>query len=200
MALTNTTLSSACTATDLTVNVTSATSFAVGRPLKIEQEITGPITAIAGTAITVLRRGADGTAAVAHNALAPVSTGLYTDMPPVTPGTLVAVPPQNDAVVTYSVNGAITVPDKDTTIFLTKAGVAAMTLADPTVTQNGIKLLIMAQTANAHTVSNAAGSGFNGGGASVDVGTYGGAIGDNLFLVACNGKWNIISKVNVTLG
>jgi hypothetical protein len=200
MALTNTSLSAACTATDLTINVTSTSSFAVGRPIKIEQEFMGPITAIAGTAVSLLRRGIDGTAAVAHNALAPLSTGLYSDMPPVTPGTFVAVPPMNDGFVSYSVSGAITLPDKNTVVDITKATAAAMTLADPTVTQNGIVLTVVAQTAAAHTVSNSAGSGFNGSGASFDIATFGGGIGDALQVVANNGKWITLVTKNVTLG
>ena len=96
-------------------------------------------------------------------------------------------------------SGAITL--KSGIVYLTKSGVAAMTLADPTATtDDGKVLIVMAATANAHTLSNAAGSGFNAGGAGTDVGTFGGAIGDNIALTAYQGKWYVISSVNVTLG
>lgn len=104
------------------------------------------------------------------------------------------IPPKQVA----SASGAITI--KDGTVWLTKAGVAAMTLADPTATvDDGKTLRIISTTANAHTVSNAAGSGFNAGGASTDVGTFGGAKGDNLIVTAYQGVWLVVSKTNVTL-
>lgn len=85
-----------------------------------------------------------------------------------------------------SANGAITILDGY--VFLTKAGVAAMTLADPTATTDDGKMLtFIATTANAHTVTIA--GGLNGVGAGADVGTFGGAVGDRFTVVAYNGKW-----------
>lgn len=102
-------------------------------------------------------------------------------------------------VTVASADGAISV--KTGVVVVTKAGVAALTLADPTATDDdGCELLIISATAQAHTVSNAAGSGFNGGGASADVGTFGGAKGDNMRLVAYQGDWYTVSLRNVTLG
>lgn len=94
-----------------------------------------------------------------------------------------------------SANGAITI--KDGYVVLTKAGVAAMTLADPTATtDDGKELTVIALTANAHTVTIA--SGLNGAGAGADVGTFGGAVGDRFSVVAYNGKW-YASGVNVNV-
>lgn len=99
-----------------------------------------------------------------------------------------------------SANGAVAVPTGNTTFVVTKAGVAAMTLVDPTATtHDGVRLTFISATAQAHTLSNAAGSGFNAGGAASDVGTFGGAIGDNIVVEAYQGKWYVISKTNVTL-
>lgn len=105
---------------------------------------------------------------------------------------------RNAPVQVGSANGAITIVDGY--VYLTKAGVAAMTLADPPKKFKGTTLTIIALTANAHTVSNAAGSGFNGGGAGADVGTFGGAVGDKLVLTAYNGVWYVVDNTNVTLG
>ena len=105
-------------------------------------------------------------------------------------------------VVVVSANGAISIPAYSTTYHITKAGVAAMTLADPTAgTHDGVRLTFIADTAQAHTLSNAAGSGFNGGGASMDIGTFGGAIGDGIMVEAYNGKWYVVpgGNTNVTL-
>ena len=104
-----------------------------------------------------------------------------------------------DAVTDIAVNGAIAA--KTGTVTMSKAGVLAATLADPaTPADDGKRLTIIATTANAHTVSNAAGSGFNAGGAGSDVATFGGAIGDCLELIALGGKWLVTSMKNVTLG
>jgi hypothetical protein len=102
-------------------------------------------------------------------------------------------------VTAAAADGAIAV--KNGAVVITKAGVCALTLADPTnVTDDGCELLIIASTAHAHTVSNAAGSGFNAGGAGADVATFGGARGDNIMLLAYGGKWHVTNSVNVTLG
>ena len=98
-----------------------------------------------------------------------------------------------------SANGAIT--QKLGTIYITKGSAAALTIADPTATDDdGCRLAIISTTAFAHTISNAAGSGFNAGGASSDVATLGGARGDNIVIEAYQGKWYVVSSVNVTLG
>lgn len=100
---------------------------------------------------------------------------------------------------TASANGAIT--QTSGRVVITKASAAALTLADPTATTDDYKELeIISATAAAHTVSNAAGSGFNAGGASTDVGTFGGAKGDNMRVVAYQGVWYVVLLRNVTLG
>lgn len=97
-----------------------------------------------------------------------------------------------------SADGAVSL--KSGTVYITKASAAALTIADPTATVDDGKVLrVIATTAHAHTLSNAAGSGFNAGGAGSDVGTFGGAKGDNIILTAYQGKWYVASSVNVTL-
>ncbi len=97
-------------------------------------------------------------------------------------------------------DGAVTIPPGDTVFVITKASVCVLTIADPAVGDNGKVLKFISRTAQAHTLSNAAGSGFNAGGASADVATWGGAIGDGLELVADNAKWLVAYLRNVTLG
>lgn len=105
---------------------------------------------------------------------------------------------------TIGADGAVT--QKAGTLVVTKAGVCAMTIADPVSGRpedggdDGKILRVVSATAQAHTLSNAAGSGFNAGGSGADVGTFGGAKGDNIVLLAYGGDWYVISKVNVTLG
>jgi len=64
--------------------------------------------------------------------------------------------------------------------------------------ERGLKRFI-AGSAQAHVVTQTT-PGFNGGGASVDVATFGGALGDNMLLEAYNGAWYTVSTRNVTLG
>lgn len=199
MALTATTLSAAITADALEFGVTAATGFAAGQKVLIDHEFIGQITKVTGTVITVRGRGDQGTKAVAHNILAPVSTtSSDADWMALAPGTNVAIPPDSTDFVTYGASGAIAVPDRNATIVLAKAGVGAMTLADPTQDMDGRVLNILSSTAQAHTVTNT--TGYNGAGTTGDVATFGGAIGDNMTIKAVNKKWYVTDLRNVTLG
>jgi hypothetical protein len=92
-------------------------------------------------------------------------------------------------------DGAITI--KSGIVVITKAGVAALTLAAPIAgTDDGKELIIDSHTAQAHTVTIA--NGLRGAGASADVGTFGAAIGNGLTLYAYNGAWYPTRNVNVT--
>lgn len=114
--------------------------------------------------------------------------------------TFATAPVFNNVVGAVTADGAITIPSGNKTFAITKAGVAAMTLANPTATtHDGLRLTFISTTAQAHTLSNAAGAGFNDGGAASDIGTFGGAKGDNIVVEAYQGKWYVVSKVNVTL-
>lgn len=92
------------------------------------------------------------------------------------------------------------------TVSITKATSAALTIADPRAGRrdpaggdDGQELTILSETAAAHYLSNAAGSGFNDGGTASDLATFGGAKGDNIVLIARNGKWWVKSVRNVSL-
>lgn len=99
-------------------------------------------------------------------------------------------------VVVASANGAIAIAPS--TVVITKASAANMTLGTPTTAQNGTIIRIVAATAAAHTVT-AATIGFNAGDAAKDVATFGGAIGDNMTVMAYGGEWLVLNSVNVTL-
>jgi hypothetical protein len=74
----------------------------------------------------------------------------------------------------------------------------ALTLPDPSTADNGALLVVVARTAQAHTVTNT--TGFNGGSTASDVATFGGAIGDSIMCIADDGQWNVLNLRNVTLG
>lgn len=93
-----------------------------------------------------------------------------------------------------SASGAITLYSG--IVQITKAGVAALTLAAPT--EDGRVLILDSTTANAHTVTITAG--LRGAGAGADVLTWGGAIGDGIALYSSGGYWYPVpgTTVNVT--
>lgn len=106
--------------------------------------------------------------------------------------------PNGNQLQMLASSGAVVI--KPSTVIITKAGVAALTIADPTTgVHDGLEMTFISATAQAHTLDNSAGSGFNAGGGSADVGTFGGAKGDGLTIVAYGGDWFVKSKTNVTL-
>ena len=104
-------------------------------------------------------------------------------------------PGRTDGGTTYTAGGAITVQPGIS--FIGTAGPLAMTLVNPTVQQNGMIMHIIASTAQAHTVTYTAG--FGGGTTARDVATFGGAINDELVIIAFNAVWWVVSTRNVTL-
>lgn len=107
-------------------------------------------------------------------------------------------PGRSDGGTTYTsiaVSAAITIQPG---ISFINGTTLAMTLANPTVEQNGMVMIIMATNASAHTVTYTAG--FDGGTTARDVATFGGAVGDNMVIIAFNGVWWVMSTRNVTFG
>lgn len=93
--------------------------------------------------------------------------------------------------------GAITI--KEGFVLINAGSGIAVTLAAPLAgIDDGCHLTIRSMTAQAHTVTNTS-PGFNNGGASKDVGTFGGAIGDGLSVIASAGVWWTTGLTNVTL-
>jgi hypothetical protein len=84
-------------------------------------------------------------------------------------------------------------------VVLTKATAGAYTLAAPALSDNGKAVLVVSATAAAHTVTQAS-PGFNGGGGSNDVATFGAAIGNSMTLVAHGGAWLATNLTGVTIG
>jgi hypothetical protein len=196
MAVNGTTLAAAVTAHGLDINVTSATGASAGRICKIEDEYS-VVVKVSGTIVSLRSRGDQGTSARAHNILAPVAFGDATDFESIPPARHRGQTQELNGFITYGAAGAIAVPEKDSTIVLAGAAAIAMTIADPTRMQEGRRLRIVTSTAMAHTVTNT--TGFGAGGSSLDVATFGAAVGNNFEIEAINGKWHVISVIGVTL-
>jgi hypothetical protein len=97
----------------------------------------------------------------------------------------------------YSADGAID-PTCGTAV-LTKGSAAAMTLAAPTVAQNGLRLRIISSSAFAHvvTATNLLEDGVTGG--AKDTATFAAFKGAGLDLEAYAGTWHIVGKNVVTV-
>lgn len=196
MALTRTTISAAIAADADIIPVTSASGFAAGNFLRVDNEYM-MVVAVNGTNIQVRSRGDLGSAAAAHNSLAPATTGLLSDLPNYPLGQAAQVDAQGQTIVTASVDGALAIPTQNTLVLVQKAGVCAMTLAAPTTAQDGLEVTILSATANAHTVTYTAG--FYGDTTSSDVATFAAKVGASMTIKAQGGKWGVVSLANVTL-
>lgn len=94
-------------------------------------------------------------------------------------------------------SGAIN-PHVQANYLLTKAGIAAMTLAAPTAGLDDFKqITITSNTANQHTIT-ATGLFLDGAGHN-NVATFPTTAGASLTLMAFNGKWLVISNANVVM-
>ncbi len=96
-----------------------------------------------------------------------------------------------------SASGAM-LPHVAATYVITKAGVAALTLAAPTATTDDGKVIVITNsTANAHTLT-ATGL-FSTGTATVNLATFAAFAGSSITLMAYQAKWNVISLNAVVL-
>lgn len=178
MALTSTTLSGAITDSAISMVVASATGFVAKGICKIDSEYC-EILSVDGTKIGIAR-GKWGSAALAHASGAAVVVAADA-------GLDFKAPPPPDRVKFYGAAGAITVQPG---VHVIQGGSAfAMTLARPSVDEDGMELTITAGSAQAHTVTST--GGFNAGGTTSDVATFQGAIGETMRVVAVNGYWNV---------
>src|SRR3990167_3433988 len=189
MALTRTTLSGAINANDTLFAVASATGFAVGEYLKIDDEFM-MTTAVSGTNISV-QRGVNGTAAVAHVITAGVVTGTGDDFSGGAVATAATYPlaGRQRRVVSYTAAGAITLPSPGTDMvaIINGTGALAMTVAVPTTDMDGCFLYVVANGAAAHTVQFT--GGLSGAGASYDILTSNATAPVAYVAVACNALW-----------
>ena len=194
MALTVTSLASACTANDTKVTLTSATGCVVGSLIMADGEfmlVTDITTTPTVQVVRGYNNGAVSSSAVAHAALAPVTFGLTSEFSQTSP-----LNGQVIVATSYSANGTITNPTVNTTIFIDKATACALTLTDPAADQTNT-VIIKSLTAAAHTVTYA--TGFYGDTTSSDVATFAAKAGAGMTIVARNGKWTPIALANVTL-
>jgi hypothetical protein len=197
MALVVTSLAGDCTLNARQIKLTAFTNPSVGAigantMALVDGEVMRITDATLSPSVSVTRGdslGVGASVASAHKALAPVVYGLTSDFTQTVTTDGIA----GATVISYSVSGAITVPVVDQTIYLTKAGVAVMTLAGPASDQtNTVKIISL--TANAHTVTYTAG--FYQNTTSSDVLTFPATSGAAFTFQAKNGVWNAIATAD----
>ena len=194
MALTVTSLASACTANDTKVTLTSATGCVVGSLIMADGEfmlVTDITTTPTVQVVRGYNNGALSSSAVAHAALAPVTFGLTSEFGQTSP-----LNGQVIVATSYSADGTITNPTVNATIFIDKATACALTLTDPAADQTNT-VIIKSLTAAAHTVTYA--TGFYGDTTSSDVATFAAKAGASMTILARGGTWGVKSLANVTL-
>jgi hypothetical protein len=196
MALTNTTLSAACTASDLTLSVTSTSSGfpSVGvypqpkQMMRVDgEDMLIEVVPVSGT-VKVKQRGYNGTVAKAHEALSVISTSSdMQDFGNTPAGGVNSRPPYVDDIVTIGVDTTFTaagtpatsttlpLPIKDTTYVITKATAAAITLISGVSANMGVKMTFINGVAAANTITYT--PGFRGDTTSSDVATAAAKVG-----------------------
>ena len=197
MALAQTTLSGPCAVNDTAIRVLSLTGLAVGQTILVDHEVMAQVGANQGPLVPV-RRGLDGTVQAAHATGALLVTGLPSDFPAPGPGqTTTYGPSAPDGMqagwtyATYSVAGAI--PPTPGVHVINGAAAIAMTLAAPSLAQEGATLTVVSKNLHANTLAGS--PAFLG--AAGGTGTFA-ATGGSVQLKAVSGKWAVVAGAGVT--
>ncbi len=159
------------------------------------------VSGLGGGAIAVTTLAASGASTLTGNVtmggtLSVASTATFASAVTVA-GVLTALTgPQTLSTTAITANGAID-PHTSANYVITKAGVAAMTLAAPTATtDDGLVITIVSDTTNAHTVT-ATGL-YGSGSAAVNLATFAAFLGAGMRLMAYQAKWLVMDSVGVT--
>lgn len=192
MALVTTTLSTALALTDNVMVVASATSFAAGRIVTIDQEVLQVAqNYTSGTTIPILR-GREGSVQAAHKVTANVNHGLASDFSTPQAQTVVTYPVvRGTQLISITATSTLDLPKggTDLRVILNGTSVIALTIPVPTKDMDGVELSIVGNGVAAHTLTFT--GGLSGAGASYDVITVNATAPSAYKFIACNGLWLI---------
>jgi hypothetical protein len=195
MALASTTLAGACDGNTNTISVTSATGFVAGSYVQVDSEIM-KIQNVNSTQIGVFR-GVQGSQAVAHTLYALVTVGTAAEFAAASGGGSGPLK-MKPRIYTYAVAGAITVAPGLHRIGAGAAEIKAMTLAAPSLADDGMEITVESASAYAHTITYTAG--FYGDTTSSDVVTTAAKVGASATFIAIGGRWAVKALANATAG
>lgn len=192
MALVRTTLSTAVLVTDTVIKVASATGFAAGNVIQIDQEVLRVTNSyVSGTTIPVLR-GRNGTKTAAHVVTAGVVTGLASEFSVPGEETQTNYPTVRATLITsITATSTLTLPPDgcDLRVILNGTSVITLTIPVPTVDMDGCMLVVVSNGAAAHVITYTGGLGAAG--SNYDVITNN-ATGQGCWVAfAANGTWCI---------
>jgi hypothetical protein len=186
MALASTTLAGACDGNTNTISVTAATGFAAGSYVLVDSEMM-KIQTVSGTQIGVFR-GVYGTQTVAHTVYAKAEVGTAAEFAEASGGGVGSLK-KKPRIYTYAVAGALTIAPGLHRIGAGAAEVKAMTLAAPSLADDGMEMTVISASAYAHTITYTAG--FYGDTTTSDVVTFAAKVGPSATFVAIGGVWGV---------
>lgn len=166
------------------------------QPLMVDQELMFLVQVLSASpaVIQVRSRGSDGSQAIGHDITAPVITSPSpADFPLPALGEWVVTPIESNKALFYGQSGPIgqATPGSDAAAILNGPSAMAMTLAAPSLAQNGILLRLTTGSAFAHSVS-APGLLLTGAvGGPFSTITFPAFIGSWVDLIAENGQWSV---------
>lgn len=200
MALTTTTLASACGLNDRNIVVSSATGFSAGYKIRVddeEMEVTKDY--VSGTTVSVLR-GRGGSVQSAHVAKASVTVGAGSDFGNPAAGALSTAyaRPRPTIITTYGATATMELPPPGADLRVILAGTAAITLTVPVPTRDieGAQLVIVSDGAAAHVPTFTGGVG--GAGSGYDAFTFNSSGKLALVLYAAGATWQMVAAPGVT--
>ena len=202
MALTATTLAAACTASDLTLTLTSTTSFLAGQLVKIDDEYMVIVSVPVSGTIVVRNRGFNGTFAEPHQLLAPVITSKdISDFPGVAPGEVVEYPPDFQQFLTIGKTQTLSqwTDASPITYAINAASALTITLPTPSTGLDGKWITFTSNTAYAHVVSASSLIADAVSGSPHSTATFAAYKGAGLTLIISNGLYNINATTGITV-
>ena len=196
MALATTTLTTAVTVLDKTIVVASATSFAPGRFVRIDDEIMQVAQGYVTASLTVpVLRGREGSQTSAHVVTANVTHGLASDLFNAVAQVALQWPTQKPRIIqSYTAaTSTMVLPPAGTDLVVVLNSTVAITLTIPVPTQDldGTLLWVISNGVAAHVPTFTGGLG--GVGAGYTAFTVGTGARLAIQCIAVNGAWNVIS-------
>ncbi len=214
MAITQTNLTADLSVDGKTLSVASGSGFPStgativnpGYLVRIDKEYMLAIQQPSALAITVIQRGYNGTAAVAHDTLSKVEVSADPiDFNQPSPGNVVDLPNYIPSMTTLGEDRTFTSAEiaafgnQPQNFAITKGSACLFTLVAPSKAQDGLTLVITSDTAFAHVLTATTLLADAVSGSPHTTGTFAAFIGATITLQAQNGLWNCVSAVGVVI-